>query len=116
MNFATKEALRQSGVLSDQALIRFKTDVKDLYKAMIAKLKERSSLTYGLVNKMDSLNPHTIANRSVTTLSKKFEGVLMSFSEAKLLPVDECDQAERQYKIFVERAKREHQENSLVLT
>ena len=65
--------------MSDQALVHFKVDVKHFNKALVGKLIERSSLTYDLVNKLDSLNPHTIVKRSLSTLSNKFEGVLLEY-------------------------------------
>ena len=97
-------------MLTDQVLIHFKTDVKHFYKALVGKLVERSSLTYELVNKLDSLNPHTIANRSLSTLGKKFEGVLMYLNDAKLMTVDRCDDGKREYKLFVEKTKQDYHE------
>ena len=109
MNFSTKEVLIDSEV-PEQSVTAFNSDVKTCLKGFVEKLKERSKLKHKIVSNLDCLNPKSIKQRSVSTLTKKMDGCLMEISKANILSKEECNSVESEYKTMLKDVKPHHME------
>ena len=101
--FAARRSLksvRDNKIISELAVLTFKTECVQLHSAMTAKLIERCPLKYPLVTYLSSLNPPKMIS-SASDVTAKFEKILQILMNGNWRSPGECDDLLSKYKAFL---------------